>query len=457
MTLRRWTFVLAMLLAFAATARAEDAYTLHSFDKKVLTDLFFSEGAGYGDFNHDGKMDIVSGPFWYEGPEYKAKHQFFEDKDAKPFDPHGYSKNFFAWGYDFNADGWDDIIIYGFPGQDASWYENPKGKEGPWVRHKVADIVDNESPWFIDINGDGKPEIVCSTTLTVGEVEKKDKDGKPVLDKEGKPVKEKKTAGFMGYFEADWKDPAKPWAFHKISAAGGWQRFTHGEGVGDVNGDGKLDILEVNGWWEQPADLKSDAPWKLHPAKFGGYGGSQMYVYDVNGDGVNDVVCSLEAHGWGLAWFEGKKDDKGEITFTKHLIMGSKPEENKYGVKVSALHALEMVDIDGDGIKDILTGRRYWAHAPAANGSGGDPEVNGPAFVYWFKIVRNADKSVDFIPHKVDDDSGVGTQVMTGDLNGDKLPDIIVGNKKGTFVFIHKTKSATKEEWEAAQPKVYAK
>jgi hypothetical protein len=427
MTLPRWTISLALLFVLAVGVRAEDKYVVHTFEKKVLTDQFFSEGAGYGDFNHDGKMDIVSGPFWYEGPEYKVRHQFFEDKDSKNFDPHGYSKNFFAWGYDVNGDGWDDIMIYGFPGEDASWYENPKGKDGPWVRHKVVDVVDNESPWFTDINGDGKPDVVCN------------------------------SKGFFGYYEADWKDPAKPWTFHPITAKGKWQRFTHGMGVGDVNGDGKPDILEVHGWYEQPADLKGDPVWKFHAVEFGGYGGSQMYVFDVNGDGVNDVVCSMAAHDYGLAWFEGKKDDKGEMTFTKHMIMNAKPEENKYGVKFSELHALEAVDMDGDGIKDIVTGKRHWSHAPGADGKGGSPEANGPAYLYWFKTVRNADKSVDFIPYKIDDDSGVGTQVMTGDLNGDKLPDVIVGNKKGTFVFIHGTKTVSKEEWEAAQPKVYAK
>ena len=415
MTLIRIACACVALSALAL--RAEDKLVLHTFEKKVVSELFFAEGAAYGDFNHDGKMDIVSGPFWYEGPDFTVKHQFFEDKDAKPFDKNSYSQNFFAFTFDINGDGWDDIIIYGFPGKDASWYENPKGKDGPWVRHIIADSLDNESPTFQDITGDGKPEVIGS------------------------------SGGFLGYFEADWKDPTKKWTFHKISPKGGWQKFTHGLGVGDVNGDGKMDLLEKDGWWEQPADLSKDEVWKFHKANFGN-GGSQMHVYDVNGDGVNDVVCSIEAHGWGLAWFEGKKDDKGEITFTKHLIMGSKPEENKYGIKFSQMHAVELVDMDGDGIKDIVTGKRHWAH-----GSHGDPEPQGPAVLYWFKTVRNADKTVDFIPYKIDDDSGVGTEVMVGDLNGDKLPDILVGNKRGTFVFIHKTKDATKEEWDAAQPK----
>jgi hypothetical protein len=406
--------ILLALVGAACFAHAEDKYVLQTFEKKTLSELFYAEGAAYGDFNHDGKIDIVSGPYWYEGSDFTVKHEYYP---AKAFDKGGYSKNFFTFAYDINGDGWDDIMVFGFPGEDASWYENPKGKDGPWERHKIASVVDNESPAFTDITGDGKPEVVCS------------------------------SGGFLGYFEADWKDPAKPWTFHKISPKGSWAKFTHGLGVGDVNGDGRLDLLEKDGWWEQPADLSKDEVWKKHAVNFG-EGGSQMHVYDVNGDGVNDVVCSIHAHNWGLAWFEGKKEENGELSFTKHLIMGSKPEENKYGLKFSQLHAVDLVDMDGDGIKDIVTGKRHWAH-----GSHGDPEPLGPAVLYWFKTVRNADKSVDFIPYQIDNDSGVGTQVMVGDINGDKLPDIVVGNKRGTFVFIHGTKTVSKDEWEKAQPK----
>ena len=402
--------LLAILLLPCALLRAEDL-VLHSFDKIVVSEQFYAEGANYGDFNQDGVMDVVSGPYWYEGPDFKKKHEYYP---AKAFDKGAYSKNFFTFVYDFNGDKFPDILVYGFPGEDASWYENPKGGEGPWVRHKIFDSVDNESPTFADITGDGKPEIVCS------------------------------TAGQLGYAEADWSDPAKPWTFHAISPKGGYNRFTHGLGVGDINGDGKMDILEKDGWWEQPADLSKHELWTFHKFSFGS-GGSQMMVYDVDGDGLNDVVCSLEAHGWGLAWFQQVKEN-GQITFKKHLIMGSKPEDNKYGIKFSQMHAVDLVDIDGDGIKDIVTGKRHWAH-----GQHGDPEPTGPAVLYWFKTVRGKD-GVEFIPYKIDDDSGVGTQVVTGDLNGDKLPDIVVGNKRGTFVFLHKTKTVSKEEWDKAQP-----
>jgi hypothetical protein len=208
-----------------------------------------------------------------------------------------------------------------------------------------------------------------------------------------------------------------------------------------------MDLLEKDGWWEQPASLEGDPQWKQHKVAFG-TGGAQMYAYDVDGDGDNDVITSLAAHGYGLVWYENVKQGD-EITFKEHVIMNKEASDNKYGVKFSQLHAIDLIDMDGDGIKDIVTGKRYRAH-----GSHGDAEPGAAPVLYWFKTVRNKDKSVDFIPYMIDDNSGVGTEVMAGDINGDKLPDVVVGNKKGTFVFLHETKAVSAEAWKAAQPKL---
>ncbi len=246
--------------------------------------------------------------------------------------------------------------------------------------------------------------------------------------------------------KSDASDPAKPWVFHAISPNNKYGNFTHGMGVGDVNGDGRMDLIEKDGWWEQPASLAGDPIWVQHKWPFGG-GGAQMYAYDVNGDGLPDIITSLAAHGFGLAWYEQYRED-GESKFREHLIMGKEPAENKYGVKFSEVHALDLVDMDGDGLKDIVTGKRFWSH-----GRVGDPDRNDAAVLYWFKLVRGADKTVDFIPYLIDDNSGVGTQVVAGDINGDGLPDVIVGNKKGAFIHFQEKKTVPKEEWKKAQPK----
>jgi hypothetical protein len=182
------------------------------------------------------------------------------------------------------------------------------------------------------------------------------------------------------------------------------------------------------------------------------FGTSQMSVLDVNGDGLPDVVTSTSALGYGLAWWELLKDpDRFGPRFKRHLIINKRPAENKYGIEFTEMQAVNVVDIDGDGLKDIVTGKRYWAHG----GKGPfDPEPNAPAVLYWFKQVRNADESVEFIPYLIDDNSGAGYQIAIGDVNGDGRPDIVVSNKKGAFVFMQEVQKVTKETWEKAQPKI---
>ena len=392
------------------------------FKKIQLSDQFYSEGANFGDFNHDGKQDVVAGPFWYEGPDFQKKHQYMDDADAKTSDPHHYSNNFFAFSHDFRGDGWSDILILGFPGKESFWYENPRGKadkEGPWKKHIIFKTTDNESPTFGDLLGTGKPVLICT------------------------------TGGRMGYAQPDWSDPTKEWVFHPTSPKLAWQKFTHGLGYGDINGDGKLDLLDKDGWYEQPKDLTGDPNWVKHPYEFAKAGGAQMLVCDVNGDGLPDVITSLEAHGYGLAWFEQKRDEKGGITFVKHLIMGSKPEENAYGLHFSQLHAQALADIDGDGVLDLIAGKRFWAHGPD-----GDKDPSAPAVLYFFRIVRKADKTVDFMPYLIDDNSGVGTQVVASSVGaGSDRPNIVVGNKKGTFVFINQLNALPKDTLELVKPK----
>ncbi len=396
---------LSFSLSFSLLGRGLSADELR-FEKIRLTHEFFSEGAHYADFNRDSHIDVVAGPYWYAGPEFKTKHAYME---VQAKDPHGYAPNFLTFTHDLNGDGWQDIIVIGFPGEETYWYANPgernrkdgavAGSATDWERHLAFDVTDNESPGFGDLTGDGRPELIFQT------------DGR------------------LGYAAPDWDAPTQPWKFVPISSNRGWQKYTHGLGYGDVNNDGRIDLILREGWWEQPAKRDGVQPWTYHEANFG-EGGAQMFAYDVDGDGDNDVITSLEAHRYGLAWFESKPAADGNgLVFTRHTIVGSKPEDNRQGVCFSQPHAVDLADINGDGLLDIVTGKRFWAHGPK-----GDVEPNAPAVLYWFELKRG-DEGAEYIAHKIDDDSGVGTQVIAADVSGDGRPDIIVGNKKGAFVF----------------------
>jgi hypothetical protein len=391
-----------LLVPFLTVSITEAQTTVPKYKKIVITNKFHAEGSCIGDFNKDGTPDIAVGHFWYEGPDFKKVHQLFEGADAQDFDPKGYSECFGMFTGDFNSDGWDDILVCPHPGTDGFWYENPKNADGVWKKHPVTKELGNESQDFADILGIKRKSILFNRN------------------------------GFLGFATPNPEKPYEPWDFIAVSNQDNkYQKYTHGLGYGDITGNGKIDILEREGWWEQPADPKA-VPWKFHKFPFAD-AAAHLVVYDVDGDGLNDVVTALHCHMYGFAWYKQVRKD-GEITFEQKVLI---PRSDKVFdaaetsfPKVSQLHALVAADMNGDGIPDIVTGKRFWAHGPE-----GDVEPNAPAILMWWETKRNGDKTT-LIPHIIDEDSGIGTQFAVGDLNKDGILDIVIGNKKGTFVFL---------------------
>jgi len=384
------------------------------WEKRVLTREFWAEGACVADVDRDGELDVLSGPYWYAGPGFTARREIypatqrFETRGAdgsrvevggfKGFlsGENGYAEVFLSYAMDVNGDGWMDYIAVGHPGKETWWYENPRGGAGHWRRRLVLAETDNESPQLVDVTGDGRPELICM------------------------------NGGRLGYASPVAGGMEEPWEFHAVTGDRGWKWNTHGLGHGDVNGDGRVDLITCVNWWEQP---EGGGLWRQHDWEFG-EAAAQMFATDVNGDGVADVVASWNAHGYGVAWHEQRRTG-GKGGWTRHMIAGRTAGEGA-GLVFSQPHALALADMNGDGLPDIVTGKRFWAHGPK-----GDEEPNAAAVLVWFEL-RRAGGRVSYAPHVIDDDSGVGTQVTVADVNRDGKLDVVVGNKKGLFVFLRK-------------------
>ncbi|MEO8736165.1 MAG: FG-GAP-like repeat-containing protein [Edaphobacter sp.] len=378
------------------------------FRMQRLSPFYYGWSADAADFNRDGKLDVISGPFIYYGPDYTRTREIYPaqviDASTK------YSmEDWVEHAYDFTGDGWPDVLTTSHADGGkvgAVLYVNPRGESRRWQKFTVVTPISSEATIIKDIDGDGKPELVYEAD------------------------------GYMRYAKPDLANPTGKWTVHTVSEHGPWP--AHGIGAGDVNGDGRVDILGAYGWWEQPPDGSGDTLWKYHPEPFGRWGrtsagGGEIGVYDVNGDGLNDVVTSLQAHGWGIAWFEQKRSTTGEISFVQHTVMGRTKAESAGGVLFTEPHGTAIADVDGDGIPDFVVGKRYWSHLDDFY----DPDPYGAAVLYWYRTVRDPKSpgGARLVPQLIHNRSGAGSDVLARDLNGDGAVDIVTSTRSGTFIF----------------------
>ncbi len=343
-----------------------------------------SEAVGVGDFNGDQKLDIVAGPNLYLAPEWQVvKIRTLEgkvDEQGK-----GYVDDFMNLPLDVNGDGKLDVVSCGWFCKCIRWYAQPAELSGSWTEQVVDTNANYEAGELCDIDGDGKAgEILAHSQVTAWYEIGKLPSGERGLVK------------------------------HLIDE----KKMNFGGGVGDLNGDGRPDVLRTEAWYEAPGDPRKgewiEHPWQLVLTKDSKPDHvPQMIVYDVNKDGLPDVITS-SAHNYGIFWYEQSRVD-GKVEWKQHRIDDS----------WSQPHSLALADINGDRTPDLITGKRFMAH------NGNDPDENGKLGVYWYELKRG--KNPTWTKHEISFDQGIGSgvELCAVDLDKDGDIDVVVTGKWG--------------------------
>jgi hypothetical protein len=349
--------------------------------RKHVIDLGRSETCAVADVNGDGKLDIISGENWFEAPGW-TRHKF----RSLPFWSN-YIDNFSDLAIDVNGDGYPDVVSVAWNARRIGWWENPRGQSGEWQMHPIDSGFPVEFAFLVDLDNDGRARELL-----------------PQFGDLKAP---------LAWYEI--RNGA--WVKHQVSD----HSYGHGIGAGDVNGDGRTDIITPKGWFEAPADPRQGA-WTFHDEFDLGSTGF-IYVLDVNRDGLPDLVTSL-AHDYGIFWMEQKRTSGGR-QWVKHLIDDA----------WSQAHAMTLADLNGDGRPEIVTGKRLYAH------NGHDPGERESLGVYWYEYVQNGDHW-DWIRHLIDygGRTGGGMQIPVLDLDGDGNLDVVVAGKSGLYLFQNLTK-----------------
>ncbi len=338
------------------------------------------ESVGVIDVNNDGKPDLVSGDFFYLNEGDVSTRTIFRKRHRLGDQPAfgEYFDDFATIPLDVNKDGRMDFVTGGWFGEELRWHENV-GTDGEWPAHIIAKVGNVETARGWDLDNDGQVEIVPNT-------------------------------------------PNQPLHYFKLEGPGEFVRYevgdhkSHGLGFGDINGDGRGDLIVSNGWVEN----KGNNQWAFHPDFDLGPASIPIIVTDLNGDGKNDLIAGT-AHDYGIYWYEQQVDANGQRTFKKHLIDDT----------ASQYHELVWTDITGDGKPELITGKRYRAH------NDGDPGAHDDVGLYYFTWDGKSftKQVIAYGPAGIG--KGTGIYMDVADLRGTGRKDIVVAGKDGLWVFFN--------------------
>ncbi len=369
--------VSALLVAARIAVAVADAQEIKW--RKIELDTHRAEACCAMDVNRDGRLDLVSGENWYEAPTWKPHFIRTVVRTGE------YANDFLDIPMDVNGDGWMDFVSGAWFLPAVYWYENPQGKEGAWPVHEVV-TGERARTWetavAVDVDGDGRKDILPN------------------------------GGGLIFWIEClpgpDWK-----FVIHEVGRNG----VGHGIGYGDLDADGRLDIITPSGWYRAPEDRRNGT-WEWFGEFQLGSTCVPVLGYDVNGDGLTDIVHG-NGHNFGLFWQEQQKDDQGNRRWVQHDII----------TDLSQFHTLSRADINGDGDLELLTGKRFRAHEH-------EPGGNLPMVIMWLKYDR---QTQTWERQDIDYDglasTGLGLEVV--DIDGDGDLDVACSGKVGFFLFVN--------------------